>query len=136
MLDDQRHELDDIVAHLLAAQRPVFPCPPAAYRGRNILRLPETQGRQPIERVALDVGADEREVLLLGEEGRRALEKFYIVLLDLMQMNQQAVGEIVAVLETEKARKFAKRSPLSAGKVWVCSSPIICRRCSTRRRKL
>ncbi len=74
LLDDQWHELDDIVAHLLAAQRPVFPCPPAAHRGGNVLRLPETQHRQPIERVAFDVGADEREVLLLGEEGRRALE--------------------------------------------------------------
>ena len=90
LLDDQWHELDDIVAHLLAAQRPVFPCPPAAHRGGDVLRLPETQHRQPIERVALDVGADEREVLLLGEEGRRALEQSDIVLLDLVQMNQQS----------------------------------------------
>ena len=109
MLDDQWHKLDDIVAHLLAAQRPVFPRPPAAHRGRDVLRLPETQHRQPVERVALDVGADEREVLLLGEEGRRALEQPDIVLLDLVQMDQQGVGEIVAILETEKAREFAER---------------------------
>ncbi len=112
LLDDQWHELDDIVAHLLAAQRPVFPCPPAAHRGGNVLRLPETQHRQPIERVAFDVGADEREVLLLGEEGRRALEQSYVVLLDLVQMNQQGVGEIVAVLETKKAREFAKSNAI------------------------
>ena len=108
LLDDQWHELDDIVAHLLAAQRPVFPCPPAAHRGGDVLRLPETQHRQPVERIALDVGADEREVLLLGEEGRRAFEQSDIVLLDLVQMNQQGVGKVVAVLETEKARELAE----------------------------
>ena len=73
------------------------------------MRLPKAQHRQPIERIALDVGADEREVLLLGEEGRGALEQSHVVLLDLVQMDQQRVGEIVAVLETEKAREFAKR---------------------------
>ena len=109
LLDDQRQELDDIVARLLAAQRPVFPRPPAAHRGRDLLRLPKTQDRQPIERIALDVGADEREVLLLGKEGRRALEQPYIVLLNLVQMDQQGVGESVAILETEKAREFAER---------------------------
>src|SRR6202035_1764890 len=109
LLDDQWHELDDIVAHLLAAQRPVFPGPPAAHRGGNVLWLPKAQHRQPVEGVALDVGADEREVLLLGEEGWRALEQSDIMLLDFVQMNQQSVGKIVTVLETEKAREHPER---------------------------
>ncbi len=34
------------------------------------------------------------------------------MLLDLVQMNQQGGGEIVAILETEKAREFAKSNAI------------------------
>ncbi len=72
--------------------------------------------------------------LRLAEESRLALEQPDIMALDLMQMREQRLGEFVSPFEAEKAGELA-RAPGSDGSVWVCSSAIICRRCSTRRRK-
>ena len=76
LVDNNRDKLGEILARLLAAQRRVTGRVPAAYCGGTLARLPETNFRQTIERLARVVALAfrERQVLALGEQGRRAFE--------------------------------------------------------------
>ena len=67
-----------------------------------------------------------------GACGRR-LEQPRILLLHVAQMRDQHLGESRGVLEAKEVREAVEPSS-SAGRVWVCSSATICRRCSARRR--
>src|SRR5208282_3853206 len=108
LIDDDGDKLDEVRSRLLAPQGAVGGRVPAVHGGGNLARLPKTQFRQPIERLALALRRRERQVLLLGEQGRRTLEQPDIVRLDLAQMRQQHIGEVVAVLEAEKTGVLAE----------------------------
>ena len=124
-----------------------MPCGPVLRAARD--RSPRASGRRPrpfraagespfqragrASRSPLP-GRRERQVLLFGKHRRGALEQADIVPLDRAQMPEQRHGKLVAAPVAEKARETSSASR-SAGSVWVCSSAVICRRCSTRRRK-
>ena len=74
LIDDDRYELGEIGARLLAAQRAVAPGLPIAHRGGEILRPAKAHQREPVERFAFAFAGGKRQVLLPGQEFRGALE--------------------------------------------------------------
>ena len=76
LVDDNRYELNENCPHLLAAQRAISALLPALHGGSDLARLTKAQFRQPVQRLApgLAVNKNERQILLLRQEARRAFK--------------------------------------------------------------
>ena len=109
LFEQQRNELGEIFARLLALERIVTAGQPAAHGGIDLARLAETHFGQLVERIAIFVLGGKRQIALFGHKLRRLFEQPGVVLLHLVQMRKKRLGEIVAVLEAEEARKVSER---------------------------
>ena len=103
-VEQHRHELGELRAGELAAQRRIGAGQPAAHRGRHLQRLAVAHRAEPVERLAVVGVLGKRQRQLIGPR-RGVLEQPEILALHLAQMLDQLLREGVAILEAGKPRE-------------------------------
>ena len=98
----QRHELSELIAGMLTAQRPVAAREPLPHPPRGFERLLESHGGKLVERFAV-VGIERKRQRTRARFGSRGgLEESGIVPLHIAQMAEQRLGKTVAVGKAEE----------------------------------
>ena len=134
-LDQHRLHFGEKLAGARAAHGWVAPVVPAADERDDLGRAGEAHAGERLHGRGVVGFAGKDHVGAAARQFRAVLEQADVVGLHAFQLGGEAGGE--GCRDRQSRRNGQARSSLSgsSGSVWVCSSAIICRRCSTVRRK-
>ena len=134
-LDQHRLHLGEQLARARAAHGRVAPVVPAADQGNDLGGARVAHAGERLHGGGVVGLAGKHHVGAAARQLGAVLEEANVMGLHAFQLGGEAGGESVAVSAKPQKRASAASLSGSSGSVWVCSSAIICRRCSMVRRK-
>ena len=109
MIENDGHEIDEVLASLLAADRSVRTAAPIPHGLDDFGRATKTHLCQSFEQFAIAFGRFERQPALLRQQSRALLEQPDVVPFDIAQMHEEHVRELITGSKSEKSRKDFER---------------------------